>query len=333
MNTNYDFLNYQKGNYRTSGTLSQEGANNLQKYAAAKGVDITKPLSEEDAQKISAFGSNMITIGKIATINYALERGEISEEDAQKALKDETQMSDEGQSALSKLKEALQENYAKLIEWFTNNKETGENGEAVSSKENQQLTQVMADEIVTFEELESVTGEEESEEAEEAGEAAEAPEASEEEAPEEAEGGEEAAAPEEESEGHEIAVANTKEVIDAIFDDYDNGKVIDINNHPEILADDDKKEKFNLLVNDILDDGNMGNVNKQILAHDGVYGTAKNRFAASVKNNNGQPLEMKIKGEDGKVKTGTLHTVTDSNDGNTTDVSDVNKEDKKKKSE
>ena len=77
----------------------------------------------------------------------------------------------------------------------------------------------------------------------------------------------------------------------AIFQDLQEGDVVDINKHPEILGDSQRVELYDKFIDDIMEDGNLGKSGKSnLLAHCGIYAEA----AESAKG-----LALK---KDGKIK-------------------------------
>ena len=219
--------------------LQRQGGLKSSEYLNQNGLN--KAMTQEQAAKISVF-----LPGQMAALNYGLEKQEIQQSDYDKAIKGE-QMSADGQTAFAALKERLSANFAKLLEFFSSNKETGEKGEALNDKEQAEFDAIMADGIVTDEELakyeEEIEKFEEEKQAEEAKKAEE--EAKKDEAPKPAE------APKAESGDRD------KEVIDAtnaFFDDLDNGKEFNAKNHPGISEGD-----YNRILKDYEDDGIIGN--------------------------------------------------------------------------
>ena len=202
---------------------------------------ITGPLTQEQAAQISVFLPGQMTGQYSATalseIKYGVEKGNITQEDYDKAVNGEN-MSSDGQTAWNALKEQFQVNWSKLLEFFTNNDNVGENGESLTEEENAKIDELMMNEtfgFITEEELaevdESLTKEEEAEEEEEK---------VEEEAP-----------PPMEDKGDREGEVNA--AFDAFLSDLTEGREFDAKNHPGISEAD-----YNGIVSDFKDNGIIG---------------------------------------------------------------------------
>lgn len=184
-----------------------------------------KALKDDELKNASIF---LMSKSEIATINYGEQKGEISEEDAKNALAGKD-MSADGQSAFQELKARLQENLSKVLDFFSNNKEVGENNSAFSDEEFSKLDTIMSDGIVTDEELaEIVKNADETKEAKEAQESEEA--------------------------GEPGRAEEVKAAFDAFMSDLASGEEFDINKHKGINEGD-----YNGIINDFKDDGIIGN--------------------------------------------------------------------------
>ena len=253
-----------------------------------------RALTQTEAAKISVF-----LPGQLAALNYGLEKGEIEQSDYDKAVKGE-EMSSDGQTAFAALKERLSANFTKLMEYLSNNEEVGEKEEAFSTLEQTKLDTIMADGIVTDEELSEVTGEE-TEETEEV---------------EEAEEAEEAEAEEPEEAGKPGRSEEVKAAFDAFMSDLEQGKDFDIKNHIGINEADYKG-----IVSDFKDDGIVGN------------GARREQFKDNTIYEHAAKVGKGITYNDKNGNKQTLKGVHDANDSRTHYFNEKDDSDKKKKEE
>lgn len=238
-----------------------------------------KQLNEDDLRSLSVFLMDKSTR---SAIQYGVTKGEISQEDANKVLSGQ-QMSEDGQSAFDKLIKRLQDNLSKVLDFFSNNDESGDNNEAFSGNEFTKINTLMADGIVSDEELEAVT--KEIKEAEEAKKAEEAEEAK------------KAEQPRPWRKGQVVGAFN------AIMDDLIAGKdisEISIDDHPGI-----SKGDFERIKADYADDGVMGNgATKSQFKDDNIYNEVKARLVKEKNNGTLDQLKVKPKIENGDDNTG-----------------------------
>ena len=277
--------------------LQRQGGLKSSEYLNQNGLN--KAMTQEQAAKISVF-----LPGQMAALNYGLEKQEIQQSDYDKAIKGE-QMSADGQTAFAALKERLSANFAKLLEFFSSNKETGENGEALNDKEQAEFDAIMADGIVTDEELAKYEEEIQEFEEEQAEEAEEAPA---EEEPMEEEPMEEEGKP---GRSEEVNAA-----YDAFISDLEAGREFDVKNHPGISEGDYKG-----IVSDFKDDGIVGNgARKDQFCDNTIYEHAvkngKSGLTYTDKNGNKQTLKGVHDDNDHRTHYFDKSEKTDNNDEN-----------------
>lgn len=234
-----------------------------------------KALKDDELKNASIF---LMSKSEMATINYGEQKGEISEEDAKNALAGK-EMSAEGQSAFQKLKARLQENLSKVLDFFSNNKEVGENNSAFSDEEFSKLDTIMSDGIVTDEELAEIV-----KNADEAKE--EAQESKKDQKPKEA--------------GEPGRAEEVKAAFDAFMSDLVAEREFDIKKHPGINEGD-----YNGIINDFKDDGIIGN------------GARREQFMDNTIYEHAVKVGRGLKYTDKNGKEQTLKGVHDANDNRT----------------
>ena len=270
-----------------------------------------RALTQEQAAKISVFLPS-----QMAALNYGLQKQEIEQSDYDKAIKGE-QMSTDGKAAFAALTERLSANFTKLLEYFSSNKKESEDEDAVNVKEQAAFNRIMADGIVTDEELAEYSEEIEKFEEEQAAEEAE------EEAPVEEEPIEEEGKP-----GREEEV---NAAFDAFLSDLTEGREFDVKNHPGISEADYKG-----IVSDFKDDGVIGNGDRKAQFESDNIAPRCGDLVAKAKAE-GKNLSYTWKDKDGVSRTQTLKGIYDNDDSRYTykddDTKTKDKDDNKKKPE
>ncbi len=228
--------------------LNTEELRKLKPSEQLRQKGVTGPLTQEQAAQISVFLPEQMT-GKysqttLSEIKYGFGKGDISQEDYDKAVKGEN-MSTDGETALKTWQQKFQVNWATLLEFFTNNDKVGENGESLTEEENEQIDNLMTNDtygFITEEELEGVD-ESLAEKAKEAAEEAE-------------KAGEEAPAAEEKPKGDEDREKQVNDAFDAFMKDYENGGNYDYSKYEGTGI---TKSDYEGIVADYKDDKIIGN--------------------------------------------------------------------------